>query len=303
MLWPGIKKLGKKLRLKRTGSEVVGVIKNCFVRMYDGNNKKVLELFAPEIDSADKEEISKKIKAGKIKNHDWLVNGVRITFTEIIRPYSMQKIENLLHELVDYFESKYPDRKPQCQKCGLPKEADVYYMNNASLFICDDCFNQMESDVNDENMERQYIPNNYLSGFMGALLFSIPGVLLTVLFFVFLDKLAAVSALVCVFLGIKGYKKFKGKMSPFGAFLIIAAALIMVALGVTVSYAVAIFRKIGVIDIDALKYVFGIPEVQRELILNIVLSYIVSGFYLVFQLVQMIREWKTWKLIQKAREI
>ncbi len=37
MLWPGIKKLGKKLHLKRTDSEAVGMVKNCFVRLYDGS--------------------------------------------------------------------------------------------------------------------------------------------------------------------------------------------------------------------------------------------------------------------------
>jgi hypothetical protein len=40
MLWPGIKKPGKELQLKRTNSEVVGMVKNCFVKMYDGSNIK-----------------------------------------------------------------------------------------------------------------------------------------------------------------------------------------------------------------------------------------------------------------------
>jgi hypothetical protein len=57
MLWPGIKKLGKELQLKRTNSEVIGMVNNCFVKMYDGNNIKVLELLVPELDNFDKENI------------------------------------------------------------------------------------------------------------------------------------------------------------------------------------------------------------------------------------------------------
>ena len=59
MLWPGIKRLGKELNLKRTDSEVTGMIRNCLVKMYDGNQIKVLELFVPQMDSDDKNEIIK----------------------------------------------------------------------------------------------------------------------------------------------------------------------------------------------------------------------------------------------------
>ena len=223
MLWPGIKKLGKKLGLKRTDTEVAGVIRNCFIRMYDGYNKKVLELFAPKIDNLDRKNIIERLEANKIKKYEWLVNGVKITFQEILKPYSMGKIENLLQELVEYLSDKHPDHKLKCQKCGEPKESDTYCVNNTAMFICNGCFSEIESNINNENMELQYIPNNYLRGFTGALLFSIPGILLTIIFLVFLNRLAAVSALVYVILGIKGYKKFKGKLSPFGAFIITGA--------------------------------------------------------------------------------
>jgi hypothetical protein len=54
---------------------------------------------------------------------------------------------------------------------------------------------------------------------------------LTILFFVFFNKLAAVSTVLYIFLGIKGYKIFKGKISPFGAFIIIMVGLIMTGVG------------------------------------------------------------------------
>jgi hypothetical protein len=303
MLWPGIKKLGKELQLKRTNSEVVGIIKNCFIKMYDGNGMKVLELFAPEMDNMDKEKIVNTLKQNKIKKYDWLINGIRIIFPEIIRSYSIDKIKNILDEFVEYFKLKYPVGIPQCHKCGIHKKADTYYIDNTSLYICEDCLKEYEDNINNKYQDYQQLPTNYFNGFIGALVFSVPGIFLTILFFIFFNKLAAVSTLLYIFLGIKGYKIFKGKISPFGAFLIIMVGIIMTGLGILAAYSVYIMKEIKTIDINKLISIFKIPEIQKEFKMNLIMSYIVSGLYLVFQLFQMIREWKFSIKIEKARDM
>jgi rubrerythrin len=303
MLWPGIKKLGKELGLKRTNSEVVGTLKNCFVKMYDGMNMKVLEIYPPEADDADKEHISGLLKQNKVKQHDWLNNGVKIIFQEYIRPYSMKKIKNILSVIVEYFEHKYPDTIPICQKCYDQKEAGVYYVGNESNYLCADCLRKFKKDLDNEHWEYQQLPTNYLKGFIGALLFSIPGIIVTVIFFVFLDRLAAISALIYVVLATKGYKMFKGKVSPIGALITILVGIIMIAIGMFVAYSVLIFKELKAVDFDMLMFILGMPEVGRELLMNIVLSYVISGIYIVVQLFQMMKEWKFSKTIKEAREI
>ncbi|MDR2717587.1 MAG: hypothetical protein LBB89_05940 [Treponema sp.] len=315
MLWPGIKKLGKELNLKRTDSEVVGFIKNCFVKMYDGRNMKIMELYVPEMDDDDKNYIIKKLESRKIKRYEWCPNGVKVIFTEIFAPYSMKKIKELLDELINYFSNKYPAQKPQCQHCGQHNETDIYCINDASLLICNDCHNKIKKTTHNENLEQQNIKGNYLWGFIGAILFAIPGILLTVLFFVFLESMAAVSAVIYIILGTIGYKKFKGKISPVGAVIIIIAGLIMVAAGITISYSVVILREISkeleIINFDMFmdavkiisKAILEMPEMQKELLKNIILSYIVSGFYFVYQLNKMVKEWKNQKSVDKPREI
>jgi hypothetical protein len=152
-------------------------------------------------------------------------------------------------------------------------------------------------------LEYQQLPTNYFSGIIGALLFSIPGIIITVLFFVFLDRLAAVSSLLYIVFGIKGYKTFKGKISPFGAFIIKTVGIIMIGIGTLIAYSSLILKEIKMFDIDLLIQVLKIPEVTRELLINIVISYIVSGFFIIFQLFQMIKQWKFLKIIKKARDI
>jgi len=156
-------------------------------------------------------------------------------------------------------------------------------------------------------MEQQNLQGNYLLGFLGAIIFAIPGILLTILFFVFLKSLAAISAAVYIILGILGYKKFKGKISPVGAVVIIIAGLIMVGLGTIIAYSVfllfEIYKNIKTVDIESLFFILKMPEIQNELRANIIVSYIVSSFYFILQLNSMFKEWKNQKSIEKLRDI
>ncbi|MCL2196460.1 MAG: hypothetical protein FWB77_02470 [Treponema sp.] len=303
MLWPGIKKLGKELNLKRSDFEAAGILKNCFVKMYDGRNMKVLELYTPQMDGDDKNDVIKMLENRRIKKYEWLPNGVKITFVEILKPYSMKKIKEILEEIVKYFSGKYPDQKTLCQHCGEEGEAQIYGINNVSLLICDNCYRQYARDIEKENTEQINAPNNYLLGFIGAIIFSIPGIIVTTLFLIYLERLAGITALIYVFLGILGYKKFKGKLSPVGAGLIILAGVLMVGIGVLAAYCVLIFKELEQIDFDLLLYVLREPEVQKEIVLNIGLSYLISAVYFFLQFRQLFREWKNIKSIHKLKDI
>jgi hypothetical protein len=339
MLWPGIKKIGRELQLKRTKSEVVGEMENCYVKMYDWRNMKVLELYVPELDDVDKKSIGEKLKSSKIKNYVWLNNEIKITFWELFRPYSINKIKNILIELVEYFSQKYPGRKPKCHSCDTQKKADVYCVGDVPLYLCDDCLRENENKMHEASIEYQQIPTNYFSGFIGALLFSIPGIILTVFLF-FLGKLSAISSLAYVFLGIMGYHKFKGKVTPFGVFIIMSVAIIMTGIGVIVSYAMIIFRELESMDFELLIVCEGyiprplgrikgmypesntlpkqhtspfrarwlievlkFPEVKKEVMLNLGLAYLVSAFCLVYQFFKLKNEWNYNFNIQKPEEI
>jgi hypothetical protein len=77
----------------------------------------------------------------------------------------------------------------------------------------------------------------------------------------------------------------------------------MVGFGIVVSYSIFILKEIKTIDFELLIAILKMPEIQREIITNIVSSYVLSGLHLVIQFYQMMKEWKTDKLIKRAREI
>ena len=245
------------------------------------------------------EELLEKLEMYKVKRYEWLEYGVRIIFNEYFFPYSINRIKNVLMDFTEYFSAKYSNQKLHCQKCNNSNDLETYCIDNITLVICEDCSKLIETEIYNINMENIHKPTNYLSGFIGSLLFSTPGIILTVLFFVFFNRLAAASSVLYVFLGIKGYKKFKGKVSKFGVFVIIMSTIIMVCFGIVVSYSILILKELKTLDIDMVIQILKMPEVKRELLMNIVLAYVISGFYLIFQIFQMIKEWKTEKVIKR----
>ncbi|MDR2133029.1 MAG: hypothetical protein LBP30_06760 [Clostridiales Family XIII bacterium] len=306
MLWPEIRKFGKEFGLKRTGSMVLGEVKNCFVRVYEDDGK-VLEVLSPEMDDEDKEAISNILKQNKVKNHELSEDGIKIKFTEIVRSGAIGKIRIVMAGVTEYFERKYPGEKPRCQRCGLKKDAEAYCVGGESPYLCHGCLKAVENELNKANLEYQEQPGNYLRGFVGALLFSLPGIAVTALIFIFLDRLAALSAALYIFLAVKGYRVFKGKISPVGAVFVTAVGIIMTGVGVVAAYSAEVLLYVweewGVFQLDILPPLFALPDAQREILANLVGAYLVSFVYLAIWLHQMAKEWKFSAVVQKPRNI
>jgi hypothetical protein len=82
----------------------------------------------------------------------------------------------------------------------------------------------------------------------------------------------------------------------------------MVGIGTIIAYSANILyflykEDFGVLFIDDLLEVLKMPEVQRELTANIVMSYLVSSLFFIFQLNNMLKDWKSKKSIQRPRKI
>ncbi|MCL2520921.1 MAG: hypothetical protein FWE37_08005 [Spirochaetaceae bacterium] len=298
MLWPGLKKLGKELNLTLTSSEVVGVIKNCFIKMYDGNSIKVLEIYPPQIDEDDKNFIADTLVKNKVKNYTYHFNSLIINFNEVLKPYSITKIKNLLLTFTDYFAAKHGG-EVLCQECKESKEPALYIVNKVAVYWCQNCLNKEKHNYEIAQREQAEIPNNYLAGFGGALLFALPGILISVIFFVFLNSIVALAAVVYTFLATKGYKQFKGKKTLLGEAIIIGVSLVMIGVGTLVAYSVFILRIIETFDITLLLSVLALAEVQQELLSNLAMTYLVSSFFIILQIIFMLKDYRVKFKIEK----
>jgi hypothetical protein len=299
MVWLGVKRLGKKLGFKKTDTETLGFVENIFVKIADRMGMKTAEIIFPELNENDQAYIVRLFGENKVKEYRWINNGIFIIFRENFLPYSVRKINNLIVLLSDYFKSKY-SMEHKCQNCGKNNTGEIYYTKDGSKYLCGDCLNDIESELYEERVNYDQIPSNYFIGFLGSMLFSIPGILLTVIFFIFLKNIASVSALLYVFLAKIGYEKFKGKLTWFGSMIISFSGIVMTVIGIIISYVVLIISQTK--TFNKLFEIMQMPEIQRELSINIISALFLSLIVIVINFLQIRKDWPFPK-IKKAKEM
>ena len=302
MVWLGIKKLAKELNFQLAGSEAAGIVGNLFITLADRSGMKTMRIVFPELKEEDKNELIAIFKDQKIKRYTFDGNKVDIIFLEKLKPYSVKKIKEHIRIIQEYYSKRYFNAKHKCHQCNEIEDASVYYGNEGAIYLCKSCFSNLEHNIEKENREKSYEPNNYIQGFLGALLFAIPGILVTILCFNVLERLAAISAVAYIYLAQKGYLKFGGKHNLTGAIIINLTGIIMIVIGVITAYTILIYQAVGSPDLNLIREVYENPEVQKDLVINIVKAIGISLIYIVVNIKQMAGTWSADK-IKKGEKI
>jgi hypothetical protein len=300
MLFPGIRKIGKELGLKRTSDAAVGMVSNTYVTLYDASNLKVADLRFPYIDSDFVTETEALLHEGGHKRFVWIDQTLRLEFQEIFKPFPVRKIKDLVVRLAKVNEGRFPGERSKCSLCGQSPDVETYFSGNDTYILCESCSIKTDGEIRKTGGEFRAAPGHYLRGAFSGLAAALPGILVTTAFFIFLNHLAAVSAMIYVALGAWGYKKAGGKTDGIGAIILGVLTIVMIAVGIVISYVFNLWylaKSIGT-ALQAL----GESRVQNELLLNIFVGLIVSSFYLAFQFWEMAKTWKV-PLLRKAYAI
>lgn len=304
MIYPGLKKLGKELGFKNNGHLVYGFINNTYVAFMDGSNRKFVYFrFPSDLDEEDKNKLLSWKKKGYAKNvifSEGNIFDVEFEFTEYFVPFKISKIKEVIEDIANYFNEKYADRKPVCcgDNCNQTENLVFYDVDTVPVFFCPSCKMKLENRINNEYEELQEQPNNYLKGTAASILFSIPGHLVTFIFF-WLGKIAAVSGLLYFFLAQKGFTWAKGKLNKIGVLIISLLSLINTVIGTFISYIAVVVIKIlklpeaeGVSVASLIRFSLESlqdNEVRRELFVNIGLSLILCGICIVIKMIELLK--------------
>ena len=294
MILPGLKKLRDQLGFKDNGTFCYGFVKNSFFTFADGCNIKKLCIRTPEVlDDEDKEKIQswkKKGYASEVLFSEDPSRYVEINFPEKFWPFKVAKIKEVIEDIANYIDNKYPNSEVKCSSCDCAATSDVkvrvFEMNGEPMPLCETCASQIQKGLNAEKEELDRQPDNYLRGAATAAVFSIPGILGSVFFFA-LGRIAGVTGLIYFALAQKGYTWAKGKLDKTGILIISIISLLFSALGTYVGYAIDIARELannpdfsadtfGERFIAAFE-VMEIPEVQTELNKNLAFTLIICG--------------------------
>ena len=237
MIFPKAKKIAKKLNWHKTKNGVFGLYKGYFFNIGDAsimNNpqfKYVIlktDILSEQQEQQLRSEINKNKEILKFTNLRIGTNSIYIQFIENFSFTKLKTVYSLLDFLVDLCKQLNISEYYKCHNCTTKENLDFYYLNNDGLLLCSSCFSELEKQFQESERIRLSEYKSHFAGFLGAILFSIPGIIVWVLIAVYIGLISSGMAAITAFMGLKGYEYFKGRDSKLTKYLIILCNIISI---------------------------------------------------------------------------
>lgn len=284
MIFPKAKKIAKELDWHKTKDGVFGLYKGYFFNVSDASllsnpQYKFVTATADNLTEDQKLQIKNELDANKkilkFTTFEISDNSIFFQFAEILTSTKIQTVYSLFDFLVDLFKKLNISEQNKCHSCGTRENINFYNLNDTGIILCNTCFNLTENNFNEIDKERISLEKNYLTGFIGSIIFSIPGIIAWVLVAVYLERLASGMALIIAFLGIKGYDYFKGRHGKLTKHIIVLTNIASILIA-NVATLIALLVKEG-LTINQALFEFQTNQVAKDVFIqNTIISFILA---------------------------
>ena len=170
----------------------------------------------------------------KYFNMKFTLYGMSLGFSYITVNSLLKKLPDTLNAICAILSENGALNSAFCPVCGESlneSNSKKCNIDGFTIKLDNDCVNKINNVINTENQDFRNAPNNYLKGFVGALIGGAVGAVITIIFFM-IGLIASLSAFVSVALGAFLYQKFKGK--PNVMMIVIVTVTTFVCLCATV---------------------------------------------------------------------
>lgn len=286
MIFPKAKKIAKELDWHKTQDGVFGLYKGHFFNVADASllSNPQFKFVTATIDNLTEEqklqiktELDTNKKNLKFTNFEISDNSIFFQFAENLTFTKLKTVYSLFDFLVDLFKKLQLPEQNKCHNCGTKEKINSYNLNDNGIILCKTCFSQTENSFYEIERERISEEKNYLTGFLGTIVFSIPGIIAWVLIAVYLERLASAMAIVIAFIGLKGYEYFKGRHGKLTKYLIVLSNIICILIA-NATTVIAMLVKEGLTINQALTE-FQINQAAKDIFnQNTMISFILAFF-------------------------
>lgn len=310
MIFPKAKKIAKELDWYKAKNGVFGLYKGYFFNVSDASlmSNPQYKFVVATIDSLTEEqkqqinnELDSNKKDLKFTAFEMNDNGILFQFAENLTFTKIKTVYALLDFLVDLFKRLNMPEQNKCHNCGTKDNLKHYSLDERGVLLCTPCFRQTERSFYEIKREKISEEKNYGIGFLGSLVFSIPGIVAWVLIAVYLGRLASAMAMVIAFLGIKGYDYFKGRQGKMTKYLIVLSNIISILIANVVTV-LALLVKEGLTINQSIQEFQTNQAVKDVFSQNMITSFILAFFIWIWLLVALKEKKLTIKLAEKIKK-
>lgn len=237
MIFPKAKKIAKELNWFKTTDGVFGLYKNYFFNITDSSlfSSPQYKFVTATVDNLTEEqtksvvtELDSNKKELKFTNYEINQNSISFVFTENLTYTKIKTVYALLDFLVTLFNKLNVSEQNKCHNSGEKESIDFYNLNETGVILSNKSFTDIKKEYEKIENTRKANEKNHIAGFLGSIIFSIPGIIIWVLVAVYLDRLASAMSIVIAFFALKGYEYFKGQESKWKKYLIVVSNIISI---------------------------------------------------------------------------
>ncbi|MDQ1857462.1 hypothetical protein [Chryseobacterium sp. WLY505] len=190
-------------------------------------------------------------------------------------PTKIKTVYALFDFVVDLLKKLNIPEQNRCHSCETNEKITYYDLNHTGVLLCDDCFKQTDNKFNKVEKERISKEKNYLTGFLGAIMFSIPAIILWVLLAVYLGEISSGMAFAIALVGFLGYDYFKGFRGKLTRYIIFFTNIVSIFVANVITV-IALLVKQGLTINQAIFEFQNNPSANEIFMKNSILSFILS---------------------------
>lgn len=286
MILPVNRKIAKQLKWHRTGDKIFGLYNGCFFNMGDSSifsspNYKFINASVGDLNEVQLTGITNDLHKNKsiLKFAEPNVSDgyLFIKINEVWGTTKTKKVYKILDFIVELLKKYTVGFGADCLHCGSLEKTGFYNHSNTGVILCVQCFERTKASVNEQRYKLQLLQNNYLLGFMGSILFSIPAIIGWVLIAIFIGKIALGMVFLIAILGDIGYNKFKGKQTRLTPWIIILSNMMWILFANIAMVTILLYRE-GLTIGSALSGTFEFENARQILNNNTAISFILAFF-------------------------
>jgi hypothetical protein len=243
-----------------------GLYKNYFFMIKEGMGDKVLTARFDEINEETwinlNQAIEKNKKKLKISEFGVGIEGLWLKFVEHVRNTKKEVLYTALDFLVELFEENHMPHQNKCIDCGTQKDLAYYTLGEVAGMVCPSCYIALREEMGHFERGYQSEDKNYMMGTIGAILYSVPGIIVWVIIALFLRAISGVMVLGIGFLAFKGFADFGGRAGVWSKWIVVAVTIVATIVAIFASVFVGLFFN-GYGYQEIINQILTNEEVQR----------------------------------------